>query len=239
MSRHDVIATRTGEVLLKDILQWDVKSWSVALHFWNRHVDFSRARRALEIGSRSGGLTLWTAANGVDTVCSDYVDAAAEPAAALLKSYGLSDRFSFAVVDAVSIPYENTFDIILFKSVLGGIGANDRADRQAEALKQMHKALKPGGILLFAENLSASLLHRFFRRRCVGWGSSWRYPTLIELQRFLAPFAHHEIKTAGFSAPFGRNEKQREVLASLDRAADPVLPSSVKCIACGYARKSG
>jgi hypothetical protein len=33
--------------LLKDIIQWDVKSWSIALSFWDRAVDWNKIQKVL------------------------------------------------------------------------------------------------------------------------------------------------------------------------------------------------
>lgn len=76
----------------------------------------------------------------------------------------MENLITYQDIDATQIPYENEFDIIVFKSIIGGIGRNDNKEIQQLVFNQIYKALKPGGQLLFAENLSASPLHRFFSK---------------------------------------------------------------------------
>jgi 2-polyprenyl-3-methyl-5-hydroxy-6-metoxy-1,4-benzoquinol methylase len=55
----------------KDVLQWDYLSWSVALRYWQKKVDWSSIHHALELGGRQGGLSLWLASKNIQVVCSD------------------------------------------------------------------------------------------------------------------------------------------------------------------------
>lgn len=57
-----------------DIIQWDVKSWSKALNFWENSVDWSKVSTCLELGGREGGLSLWLAGKEKKTICSDLKD---------------------------------------------------------------------------------------------------------------------------------------------------------------------
>jgi len=60
--------------LTKDIIQWDVKSWSKALSYWDSNVEWNKIQRGLELGGREGGLSLWLALKGKTVVCSDLKD---------------------------------------------------------------------------------------------------------------------------------------------------------------------
>lgn len=227
----------TAPLTAKEILQWDVRSWSAALDYWNENVDWPRIHTALELGGREGGLSLWLASKGIDTLCSDLENTEAT-ARKMHTSFPFAGKIRYEDIDATSIPYSNQFDLIVFKSILGGIGRDGRSDLQKKALVQMHKALKPGGYLLFAENLSASALHRQLRSRFVRWGNSWRYLSADELKMFLSDFSDVQLKTTGFAGNFGRNEVQRTILAQADRLIfNPVFPESWKYIAFGIARK--
>ena len=55
--------------LIKDIIGWDIKSWSKALVYWNSVVDWSKIQQGLELGGREGGLSLWLGLKGVSTSC--------------------------------------------------------------------------------------------------------------------------------------------------------------------------
>ena len=62
-----------GELRIEDIIEWDVVNWSNALSFWTKHstVAVTREARALELGTRRGGGSLWLASLGFNVVCSD------------------------------------------------------------------------------------------------------------------------------------------------------------------------
>ncbi len=225
------------ERLVADVIQWDVRNWSVALRFWERNVDWQSVHECLELGGRDGGLSLWLGLKGKHVVCSDVEDNRMRAQQHHLK-HGLSSNVEYAVVDALNIPYENRFDLIAFKSVLGGVGRDGRKDRQQQAVDQIHKALKPGGKLLFIENLTASPLHGFVRRRFIRWGSSWRYVALAEMREFLGDFTRLELGTAGVLGAFGRSERQRDLLARLDQAVfNRVTPGRWQYLVYGIATK--
>lgn len=222
---------------VRDILQWDVRSWHRALRFWERHIQWERMQRGLELGGREGGLSLWMALNGLESVCSD-LEHTADTAAPLHARYGLTDRITYRDIDATDIPYQDHFDLIAFKSILGGIGRDGRADRQQATLRQIHKALKPGGLLVFAENMAASPLHRLLRKHFVDWGGSWRYVHLEEMPGLLSSFTSHELRCTGVLATLGRNERQRRLLARADRGLlGHLVPDRWKYIAYGVAVK--
>jgi SAM-dependent methyltransferase len=226
-----------NQQLERDILQWDVKSWAKALQYWERKIDFSTTSKALELGGREGGLSLWLALKGISTVCSD-LSCAKKTAEPLHKRYGVSQSIQYQDIDATHIPYENHFDIIVFKSIIGGIGSSNNKQAQDNVFREIYKALKPGGRLLFAENLVASPVHRKLRKRFVKWGESWRYITTSELNVFLRDFDSVEIHSSGVLGTFGRTEKQRNVLSALDNILfNHLCKDSWKYIAYGIATK--
>lgn len=223
--------------LTSDIIQWDVNSWSEALKYWNNNVNWSTVHNGLELGGREGGLSLWMALKGIKTVCSDLhnVKISAFP---LHNKYKVTNLITYQDIDATNIPYENHFDVIAFKSILGGIGRNDNIELQKNTFKEIYKALKPGGKLLFAENLAASPFHQKLRKKFVRWGSEWRYVTINEMKLFLKDFPCSDMKTTGFLSVFGRNESQRNLLSSIDKAIlNHISPANWKYIVYGIAEK--
>ena len=101
----------------------------------------------------------------------------------------------------------------------------------------MYKALKPGGVLLFAENLTGSLFHQLARKKFVKWGG-WLYLSIERLNQLLKVFSAVELKTTGVSAVFGRTEKQKNNLARFDAALlNSVCPENWHYIAYGIAKK--
>jgi SAM-dependent methyltransferase len=229
-------ATMTKE-LTKDIIQWDIKSWSKALSYWEQRIDWNKIDNGLELGGREGGLSLWLALKGKKTVCSDLKEVQ-NTAEQLHLRYKITSLIKYQDIDATNIPYENYFDIIVFKSIIGGIGSNDNYNIQQKAFNEIYKALKPGGKLLFAENLIASPFHQRLRKRFVKWGSSWRYVSINEMKEFLKDFSTYDIKTTGVLGTFGRNERQRNLLSTIDELIlNNVCPDTWKYISYGIAEK--
>ena len=226
-----------AENKLKDIIQWDVRSWSKALRYWEAHVDWKNVTSGLELGGREGGLSLWMALKGMTVICSD-LENVKQSAEKLHVQYKVSDRIRYQDIDATQIPYENHFDIIVFKSILGGIGRDDNFAIQKKVIDEIYKALKPGGKLLFAENLIASPIHRKLRKRFTNWGDSWRYLSIEEMNVLLSGFSSYEMKMTGISATFGRTEAQRNFLSRIDEIVlNRISPDKWKYICYGVAVK--
>ena len=231
--RHTQSKTRNGYTLnapLWDICHWDVATWSQAIHFWEEHVNFED-RYCLELGANQGGLSLWLAQKGCRVLCSDVRDTELR-ATPLHRSYAV--EVSYRDVSAEAIPYESAFDIVVFKSMLGVLRTKER---QRKATTEIHKALKPGGVLLFAENLRASPLHRLLRRRYRRDTATWRYVTVSELRDFLRPFTSVQFRTTGAVAALGATESRRTALAALDRVVLPIVPPDWRYLVFGIARK--
>ncbi len=223
--------------ITKDIIQWDTTSWSKALNFWEKKVDWKTIKTGLELGGREGGLALWLALKGIETVCSDLQDTEAT-AKKLHVRHKVTKLITYQDIDATAIPYEDHFDVIVFKSIIGGIGRNSNIEMQRKAFEQMHKALKPGGKLLFAENLIASPLHQNLRSKFVTWGESWRYVSIDEMHDFLKIFSSHQIQSTGFLGALGRSEGQRQALAKADNLLfNKVVPKNWNYISYGIAVK--
>ncbi len=225
------------EELKKDIIQWDIKSWSKALEYWENNIDWSRIQNGLELGGRQGGLSLWLALKGKEIVCSDLKDVKSTAEKLHLK-YHINSFVTYQNIDATNIPYENHFDIIVFKSIIGGIGSNDNYKIQQKVFNQIYKALKPGGKLLFAENLIASPLHQRLRKKFVNWGSTWRYVSIKEIKECLKDFSSYDIQYTGILGTLGRNEIQRNFLSTIDATLlNKICPDTWKYIAYGIATK--
>lgn len=223
---------------LQDIIEWDVKNWSTSLDFWLKQSSINLVNgNGLELGSRNGGLSLWLALKGCQVVCSD-IKGPTEKAKALHESYGISQSIQYHTIDATSIPYDDhSFDVVVFKSMLGGVGAFNNKEAQRKAMKEIYRVLKPHGELFFAENLVASPIHKALRKRFVRWGEGWRYPSIDEMNELLSDFSQVYSITTGFIASFGRNETQRSLLSSVDQVFHRLVPDHWKYIMIGVAKK--
>lgn len=221
-----------------NIFEWDVENWSKAIYFWESNSSLLLpGSKALEVGAHNGGLSLWLGMKGIQVVCSD-IDFPTDKAKKKHKNYGVSDLVRYEKVNALQMPYENEFDIIIFKSVLGGIGRNNNSNNITVALENIHKALKPGGELLFLENLKGSALHQFFRKKFVKWGGSWNYQLIDELLTYTSKFSSLKYQTKGFLGAFGPNEKTRKIFGKIDTLIfDRITPQNWRYIFIGAAKK--
>lgn len=221
--------------LLRDVFQWEVRSWSRALPLWQAHLPPKRPLQALGIGEREGGLSLWLALQGIHVVCSDLHDL--PPATrSLHQRHLVTDKVAYAKADVTALPYaDDSLDVVFFKSVIGALGTKER---QALAIREMHRVLKPGGVLLFAENLTGTPLHRFLRKRFVPWDRYWRYLHPRKDLDLFSPFATLHLRTTGLWANLGRTEAQRDLLARLDTLLIPLVPPSRRTIWYGVAYKA-
>lgn len=219
---------------LNDIFQWEVRSWSRALPLWRKYLPAQRPAGALGIGEREGGLSLWLAGEGLHVVCSE-LNPFPEATVELHRRHGVQDLISYKLADATALPFpDDCFEVVIFKSVIGALGSKEK---QAVAIKEMHRVLKPGGVLLFAENLQGSLLHRWLRKRFVAWDSYWRYLDVKQDRDLFAPFARVDDATTGFLANLGRSEGQRDLLARFDGLVMPLVPQGMRTIWYGAAIK--
>ena len=221
---------------LKDVIQWDIKTWAKVLPFWEKNFAIKKEMKALAIGEREGGMTLWLALKGVNVTCTDYNDFP-EETSQLHKRYKVHEKITYEKgvdVTDLSMYSANSFDIVVFKSVLGALS---KKERQQKAFDEMKRVLKPGGSILFAENSKGSKLHASLRKRFIKWNSYWRYIDYKKDQDLFAGFSSIKLTTKGFSATFGRSEKQRKVLAIFDSIIHPILPSSLNYVIFGVLNK--
>lgn len=218
------------------IFQWEVRSWSRALPLWERHLHAlgNRSPQALALGERDGGLSLMLAEHGCSVVCSD-LRGPTERAMELHATFGLEEAVSYESIDTLAIPKaDNSFDVVAFKSMVGALTTKDR---QARAIREMHRVLKPGGVLLFAENLHGTALHGWLRKRFVAWDAYWRYLDVKKDRDLFAPFARIDDATTGLLANLGRTEAQRDLIARFDGSVMPIVPASMRTIWYGVAIK--
>ena len=231
-ARHQDISKA---IPLEAIFQWEVRSWSRALPLWTKHPPRHLPATALGIGEREGGSSLWLAGQGFDVVCTDLRTFPAETAA-LHRNFGVSDRITYQQADATALPFaDGTFDLVIFKSVIGALGTKER---QSRAIREMHRVLRPGGVLLFAENLQGTWAHGWLRRRYVAWSGYWRYLHPQEDRDLFTAFAKVYEGTTGLLSSLGRSAWQRDLLARVDGLLMPLTPRTMRTIWYGVAIKA-
>lgn len=222
---------------IADIIEWDVENWQHALLFWEKQLSNDKgALKCLELGGRRGGVSLWLASKGYEVICSD-LENPEENAKEIHSKYKLPGIIHYEAINAVNIPYEKEFDVIVIKSIIGGVSRSGQDELQQKLIDECYKALKPGGKLLFAENLEASALHRFARKKFVKWGGEWNYLKLKNVPKLFSKWKSMQFETIGYFAAFGRSEKQRNLLGKIDDIFKFVIPENCRYIAFGVAIK--
>lgn len=215
--------------------EWDTATWSRAVRAWGPDLLDREATdhpvRCLEVGARRAGLSAWLASRGHHCVASDRV-LPERP------NHPGDGRVEPAVLDLLAAPLEQRFDVIVVKSVLGSVRSLHGEGGLQKAQANLVTMLADGGAVWFAENLAASPVHRFVRRRFVAWADRWHYFTPGELRSAMAPGCEVDtFATTGLAAAFGRTESQRDLLARVDSAVESVVPEAARYVGYGVARK--
>lgn len=176
---------------LHDIIEWDVVYWSKGLEYFSgTGYDFNE-KYSLAIGERHGGLSLWMALNGASVVSTD-LNGVSEEAKKKHTHYGVDKNITYREANVLSLDFpSNTFDVVMFKSVIGALGEKQL---QQQAISEIRRVLKPGGVLFFAENLVSSPLHGWLRKKFINWAGYWRYITIQEATGFCGEFSSFSCK---------------------------------------------
>lgn len=232
--------------LKRDIVEWDIYNWSRALDFWESEatefvasfIEKNECPKVLDLGGRNGGVSLFWALKGCNVVWSDIDKGSVDNAKALHDKYGVSSKVTYEFINSLDIPYENEFDIICLKSMIGAVYGECGG---AEAVKQMfakiEKALKPGGCLFIAENLEGSSLHMFLRKKLRKWGSIWHYFKVKELVDYLLAFKDVRYDCFGLIGLFGRGAFLSRLFSSFDRKFDHKVKENKRYIISLVCRK--
>jgi len=222
--------------LKKAILGWDVVNWVKALRYWEDKCDlYNKNYQCLELGSgnTTGGLSLWLAMNRNNVICSDK-KSPRDFIYPIHQKYNCDHRIEYASIDVLSIPYDSYFDIVAFKSVLGGISRENNSNKKV-VIDNIYRTLKPRGKLFIAENLEAAWLHRFARKKILK--KTWNYLIISEMDYIFNQYRSFDYTVVGFLGAFGRDENQRMLLGYADNIIEKLLPAKMKYILIGIAQK--
>lgn len=134
-----------NQIVNKDIIEWDVTNWWKFIERIKGNNILLKDKKVLDLGARNGGLSLFYALSGARVTCSD-VCGPTQQAKRLHRKYKVEKRMEYKEIDATNISdeYSEKFDIITFKSVLGGIRRLGNG-KQQEMIAGIRKCLRPGG----------------------------------------------------------------------------------------------
>jgi SAM-dependent methyltransferase len=227
---------------IEDCIEWDVYNWSKALDFWIGSIQELKNPKILLLGERNGGLTLWLAKQGYNVISSDY-NGITEHGIEMHKRYGVSGLIEYRKIDIYNIPFsDNSFDLIICKSVLGGLKMDRKdpktrsIDGQSIAVKHIYDKLKPNGWFLGAENMKGSLMHQV-ARRMLKKDKGWLYLTKEDLNVFFINYSKLELKFYGYFGAFFKSKETNKVASKFDRLLNQFLLNSSKYISFIKAQK--
>ncbi|MBS1494871.1 MAG: class I SAM-dependent methyltransferase [Bacteroidetes bacterium] len=225
---------------LEEYLSWDIYIWNKALNFWREVLNSHKNEKglALEVGSKDGGLSLFLSYDfGFKTFCTDIEEINSD-ASELHKKYGAENKISYSIADACSLNFSSDmFDVVILKSVLGSIGKNDNTNQVKKAIAEIYRVLKPGGILLYAENAKGSFIHTALRKIFRRWAVYWKYFSINEIESLLVNFSRMEIHTAGVISAFFSGTGTKKKVLPLDNILEKITPENSRYMIYGYAQK--
>ncbi|MDF3047379.1 MAG: hypothetical protein K0R73_497 [Candidatus Midichloriaceae bacterium] len=183
--------------LLEDSCGWNKKLWADALEYGLSFCPKGN-KKALEIGAAfHSSLSPALKFMGYDVTCSYYE----EFDQAIILSGNLSatsNKYNLPLpylqeLNAWKLKPE-CYDVIVMKSVLGGICRDNNYELASDLTKVLYAALKPGGVLITLDNQANSfskLMRRFFGAGANKW-------TYIDKKKFLQILQPYKFFQKGF-----------------------------------------
>lgn len=218
--------------LIEDCCGWNKKTWADAVEFAISVLpDDLQGKKVIEIGvSDRSTVAPILAARGATVFCSYYQKPSGFIENGHLKyireKYGLGEipTFETGIDELVG-----RYDVIIMKSVLGGIFRNNDYDGIGATIRRlMRNNVSAGGVILTVDNGYIGPFHRLRRYRGTG-GNSWTY---LDRNRLAAALAGLDVMMKGFgylnvasaSLQFGGDyEFLNTLLYSVDKAIVSLL----------------
>lgn len=226
------------KAIKKSVVQWDVTNWGRAIALWEKDLPNDlTGKKVLDIGGGGGGLSVFFALKGAEVLCTDLTLDRKKEAERNFQKQGVLGKIRYEQLDVTKMSFKKQFDIVVFKSVMGGVGWNNNYHNQELMIDNIYEALKDGGTLYFAENLTASRFHQWARRKFIEWGTSWRYVTVEEVKKLTAKFGHVSYATYGILGVFGRKTFLADVFGAIDSVFDRFVNENKRYIISAVCKK--
>ena len=223
----------------REYFEWDKYTWCRSLNLWDKGLNKVVPKYGLEIGARTGSLSeLLICHYGLRMVASDQ-NTMTDEMKEKLKKWSDCDMLTYSEEDAKKLKFlDNTFDLVVFKSVMGTVGAFGHDNDQEKMMIEIFRVLKNGGILLFAENLNGNLLHKYFRKKYSPWAYYWNYPDLYRFKSMLHNFSEIKYCTSGVFAAFVKDRYLiKSCVSDIDYLFEKCIPENWRYLIYGYAIK--
>ena len=192
-----------------------------------------KGKNILELGSKNASLSLWAVEKGGLVTCSDIVGI--ENYFSKKFIYIKKGSIRYEIIDALDIGLKETYDFILFKSMLGGIGRIGSEKLQMDVMRQVHKSLKKGGEVLFIENMRGTFIHQMYRKRYGATRNDWSYPSFSDFIKMSKIFSKVKYETFGVLGSSGN--LLIKVRTAFDLKFEKTFPKSWRYIYAGIYQK--
>ena len=166
-------------------------------------------------------------------ICSDIL--AIDQQVKAKNKYLKKGNIEFEIIDALSIPYTNYFDYVIFKSVLGGIGRNNNYDAILTVMKQIKKCLRNNGECLFIENMKSTIFHHLIRKQFGAGKNGWYYPSIRDFVQLSKQFSSAKYRTFGLFGSTGKPFLTSRKM--IDKKIDQYVPEKWNYIYAGIYKK--
>lgn len=187
---------KIGLPLRQAIIGCKYGTWGQCLDFWLQYVPDLKGKDVLELGASQGGLSLYFALQEAQVLCSDLTSPKPRPVLYTRPMAKARSAIWLWTRKALDLP-DQSQDLVVFKSVLGEISRGAETDPKPLVMAEILRVLRPGGWLLFAENLIGAHWHMFLRKRFVSWAAYWDYLSLPRFTGFNPAVCRKSLSDSG------------------------------------------
>ncbi len=165
--------------------------------FENELHQFANGRKVLEYGCGTGTHAFDLASWGSHVTGIDISEEAIRQSIEQAKQSGISDRTEFYCMNAEAMTFPDaTFDLICGSAILHHLNL-------PEALREINRVLKPGGIAIFGEPLGHNPIINLFRKLTPKLRTSDEHPLLITDIKLMSDFFYRvDVKWYSLTTPY-------------------------------------